>query len=40
MTIDGIRMVNIYLLNGNQVGTEKFAYKLAWMERLCGHNLE
>jgi exodeoxyribonuclease III len=34
MTIQGIRMVNIYLPNGNPVGTEKFAYKLAWMERL------
>jgi exodeoxyribonuclease III len=34
MTIEGIRMVNIYLPNGNPVGTEKFAYKLAWMERL------
>jgi exodeoxyribonuclease III len=34
MTIQGIRMVNIYLPNGNPVGTEKFAYKLAWMDRL------
>ena len=34
MTIQGIRMVNIYLPNGNPIGTEKFAYKLAWMERL------
>jgi exodeoxyribonuclease III len=34
MTIRDIRMVNIYLPNGNPVGTEKFAYKLAWMERL------
>jgi exodeoxyribonuclease III len=34
MTIEGIRMVNIYLPNGNPVGTEKFAYKLAWMDRF------
>src|ERR1700678_3580602 len=33
-TIEGIRVVNIYLPNGNPVGTEKFAYKLAWMDRL------
>ena len=33
-TIEGIRMVNIYLPNGNPVGTDKFAYKLAWMDRL------
>src|ERR1700744_1465451 len=34
MTIEGIRMVNIYLPNGNPVGSEKFLYKLAWMDRL------
>jgi exodeoxyribonuclease III len=34
MTIEGIRVVNIYLPNGNPVGTEKFTYKLAWMDRL------
>jgi exodeoxyribonuclease-3 len=29
-----LRILNIYLPNGNPVGTEKFAYKLAWMTRL------
>jgi exodeoxyribonuclease-3 len=33
-TILDIRVVNIYLPNGNPVGSEKFAYKLAWMDRL------
>src|ERR1700679_1085870 len=32
--IKGIRIVNIYLPNGNPVGSDKFAYKLAWMDRL------
>jgi exodeoxyribonuclease-3 len=32
-----VRMVGIYLPNGNPLGTEKFAYKLAWMERLHRH---
>ena len=32
-----MRMVGIYLPNGNPIGTEKFAYKLAWMERLRAH---
>src|ERR1035438_277534 len=32
--IRGIRIVNIYLPNGNPVGSDKFAYKLAWMDRL------
>jgi exodeoxyribonuclease III len=32
--IKGIRVVNIYVPNGNPVGSDKFAYKLAWMDRL------
>lgn len=31
---NGFRLINIYLPNGNPIGTEKFSYKLAWMERL------
>jgi exodeoxyribonuclease III len=34
VVIKDIRIVNVYLPNGNPVGSEKFAYKLAWMERL------
>ncbi len=30
----------IYLPNGNPIGTEKFTYKIAWMERLFGHARE
>ena len=29
-----IRVVSLYLPNGNPVDTDKFKYKLAWMERL------
>jgi exodeoxyribonuclease-3 len=32
--INGIRLVNIYLPNGNPVDSEKYLYKLAWMARL------
>jgi exodeoxyribonuclease III len=32
--VKNIRIVNIYLPNGNPVGTAKFDYKLAWMDRL------
>ena len=32
--IQDIRMVNIYAPNGNPIGSDKFAYKLAWMDRL------
>ncbi|MBI5942040.1 MAG: exodeoxyribonuclease III [Caulobacterales bacterium] len=35
-----VRMAGIYLPNGNPVGTEKFAYKLAWMDRLHRHAAE
>jgi exodeoxyribonuclease III len=36
-TVGGIRIASIYLPNGNPVGTEKYPYKLAWMERLRQH---
>ncbi|MGH7046393.1 MAG: exodeoxyribonuclease III [Stellaceae bacterium] len=29
-----VRVASIYLPNGNPVGTDKFTYKLAWMEQL------
>ncbi|RXH53827.1 Exodeoxyribonuclease III [Granulicella sibirica] len=34
VVIANIRVVNIYLPNGNPVGTAKFDYKLSWMDRL------
>ena len=30
----GMRLINIYLPNGNPIGTEKYTYKIAWMKRL------
>lgn len=32
-----LRVASIYLPNGNPVGTDKFTYKLAWMDRLRRH---
>lgn len=32
-----VRVGAIYLPNGNPIGTDKFAYKLRWMERLNAH---
>jgi exodeoxyribonuclease III len=29
-----VRIATIYLPNGNPIGTDKFTYKLAWMDRL------
>jgi exodeoxyribonuclease-3 len=36
-TIGDVRIASIYLPNGNPVGTDKFPYKLAWMDRLATH---
>lgn len=33
-----LRVASIYLPNGNPLGTEKFTYKLAWMDRLIRHS--
>jgi exodeoxyribonuclease-3 len=32
--VGGIRIANIYAPNGNPVGSDKFLYKLSWMDRL------
>lgn len=36
-TIGTVRVASIYLPNGNPVETEKFTYKLSWMDRLIAH---
>lgn len=33
-TVDGVRIASAYVPNGQVVGSEKWAYKLAWLERL------
>lgn len=33
-TINGVRVVNVYVVNGQDVGTEKYAYKLRWLDAL------
>lgn len=30
-TVDGVRIINLYVVNGQDVGTEKYAYKLRWL---------
>lgn len=32
--IAGVRIVNVYIPNGQAVGSEKYQFKLQWMERL------
>ena len=38
--VSGLIVASIYLPNGNPIGTEKFDYKLRWMERLRAHAAE
>jgi exodeoxyribonuclease-3 len=33
-TVGGVRVVNVYVPNGQAVGSEKFEYKLRWLEAL------
>jgi len=35
VTIDDVRVVNLYVVNGEAVGSEKYAYKLAWLDALA-----
>lgn len=32
--IDGLTVINTYVPNGNTVGSEKWTYKMAWLERF------
>ncbi len=34
VTVDGLRVVNLYVPNGSEVGSEKYAYKLNWLAAL------
>ena len=33
-TIQGVRVINVYVPNGSEVGSEKYAYKLRWLAAL------
>jgi len=33
-TVGGVRIVNVYVPNGQSVGSDKYAYKLDWLVRL------
>jgi len=35
-TVNGVRIVNLYVVNGQDVGTDKYAYKLRWLEAVHG----
>jgi exodeoxyribonuclease-3 len=36
-TIGGIRVLNLYVVNGQEVGSEKYAHKLHWLDKVTGY---
>lgn len=39
-TVNGVRIYNLYVPNGSEVGSEKYAYKLDWLEKMTAHVAE
>ena len=35
-TVGGVRIINLYVVNGQDVGTDKYAYKLRWLDAVHG----
>lgn len=33
-TVNGVRVVNLYVVNGSTVGSDKYAHKLEWLRRV------
>jgi exodeoxyribonuclease-3 len=36
-TIGGVRVLDLYVVNGQEVGSEKYAHKLYWLEKVTDH---
>jgi len=36
-TVDGVRVINVYVPNGQEVGSDAFFFKLDWLSRLQAH---
>ena len=34
--VGGVRIINLYVVNGQDVGTDKYAYKLRWLDAVHG----
>ena len=35
-TVNGVRIVNLYVVNGQDLGTDKYDYKLRWLDAVHG----
>jgi len=36
-TIDGVRLINLYVVNGQEVGSEKYDWKLHWLDKVSDY---
>ncbi len=36
-TVDGVRVLNLYVVNGKEVGDEKYDWKLHWLEKVSDY---
>jgi exodeoxyribonuclease-3 len=36
-TIQGLRILDLYVVNGSEVGSDKYAYKLDWLSKVTAH---
>jgi len=36
-TVGGVRVLNLYVVNGKEVDSDKYAYKLDWLSRVTRH---
>ena len=37
VTIDGVRVLDLYVVNGQEVGSEKYTHKLHWLDKVTDH---
>lgn len=37
LTVGGVRVINLYVVNGQEVGSDKYAHKLEWLARVTEH---
>jgi exodeoxyribonuclease III len=35
-TVDGVRIIDLYVVNGQSVGSDKYDYKLRWLDAVTG----
>ena len=36
-TVDGVRVLNLYVVNGQEVGSDKYEHKLYWLRQVTRH---